>query len=247
MAEQRIHPRVDVGLDVQFRPVPEFSNGRSMNISRGGIYICTPQPQPRDREILLRIPLPGIAQPIQVTGVVVWSNQGTSPSPFPPGMGIKFLNLTDADARLIADFVATVQKQTAPPPPEPAPAPPAAVSVTASSLGIQVLATPPATPPPPATQQVTPPAPAEPLPITVLPEEPTPSPVAPPPLAPESEIPAHIRRQLEYMQSLQAPPSVQTPGRPMPPAPGPASPSGQPGQSSEKTRPPRKPGEEKKA
>jgi uncharacterized protein (TIGR02266 family) len=245
MSEQRIYPRVDVSLEVQYHPVPEFIDGRSMNISRGGIYICTPHPLPRDRKILLRVPLPGAAQPVQVTGIVIWSNPGTSPSPFPPGMGVKFLDLTDADAALIADFVAKKQKQAAPPPPSPPPP----VSVTASSLGIRVLATPPAASPPPP--------PAEPLPITLLPEEPPLAPAPPAPGASEPEIPAHVRRQMDYMMSLQSAPRPSESVRPAPPAAGPASPptppgkspapppAGQPGPSSQKPRVPQKPDEKK--
>jgi uncharacterized protein (TIGR02266 family) len=265
MSEQRIHPRVDVNLEVQYQPVPEFLTASSMNISIGGVYICTPQPQPRDREILLRFTLPGVAHPLQISGIVVWSNQGTSRSPFPPGMGIKFLNVTDTDATLLADFVAKAQGQGSPAASVQEPAPPAPVSVGADDLGIVVL-TAPAEPaqaasPPPAAKPPVPSPPAAP------PQEPPLRSTAPPASAPDPEIPEHIRRQIEHMLSLQAPPSAPEPVRPAPPASGPVSPSapaekpvapspsgqpprttqpGQPGQSSQKTRPPQKPREKKK-
>lgn len=255
MAEQRIYPRADVKLEVQYQPVPEYLTASSMNISSGGIYICTPQPQPRDREILLRFRLPGVAHPFQLSGLVVWSNPGTGRSPHPAGMGIKFLNVTETDAKLIADFVATAQGQGSPPASAQAPAPPVPVSVDADALGIVVLADQAkpaqAASPPPAAK---PPGPSPPA---VLPQEPPVRSTSPPPASePEPEIPAHIQRQLEYMMSLQAPPA---PGLVSPPAPAekPVEPSpsgqpprtaqpGQPGQSSRKTRPPQKPGEKKK-
>ena len=248
MSEQRIHPRVDVDLEVQYQPVPEFLTASSMNISIGGVYICTPQPQPRDREILLRFTLPGVAHPLQISGIVVWSNQGTSRSPFPPGMGIKFLNVTDTDANLLVDFVAKAQGQGSPAASVQEPAPPTPVSGGADDLGITVL-TAPVEPPQPARSPQPPPT---------GPAVPSPSPpAAPPPSAPESMIPEHIRRQIEHMLALQAQPSAPEPVRPAPPESGPVSPPapaekpgttqpGQPGQSSQKTRPPQKPREKKK-
>ncbi len=249
MSEQRIHPRVDVELEVQYQPVQDFQTAQSMNISIGGIYVCTPQPQPRDRKLRLRLPLPGLAEPLVISGVVVWSNPGTSRSPFPPGMGVKFLDLTEADTKRLADIVARAQSQASPSPPAEAPAPPphAPVSVTASSLGIRVLSVPaepekPASPPPlakpvaPAGPAASPPAP----------------PAAPPASPSESMIPEHIRRQMEHMLSLQAQPTAQEPARSAPPASGPGKPAVPPpaeksGQANQKPRHPLKPEEKKKA
>jgi uncharacterized protein (TIGR02266 family) len=222
MSELRVQPRVNVNLTVHYQPVQELQAATSMNISSGGIYICTPQPLPRDHEILLHFTPPGVARPMQISGIVVWSNPGTPRSPFPPGMGIKFLSLTDADAELIADYVARTRAQ--------------------ESLAAPQPATPASPAPAPAA------LPQESLELTLIPESPPVEPVASsPPVAPETEIPQHVRRQLEYMMSLQAAST--------PPAAGPAAPTEkpaappskeQPGQSSPKTRPPQKPGEKKK-
>ena len=256
MSEQRIHPRVDVKIEVQYQPVQDFQTAQSMNISIGGIYVCTPQPLPRDHRLLLRIPLPGVAEPLSISGVVVWSNPGTSRSPFPPGMGIKFLDVVETEAKLLADFVARAQSQVSASPPAeaPAPPPPAPVSVTASSLGIQVLSVPAkpaqATSPPPAAKA---PVFAPPAAPTVEPPQPArPAvPPPPPPSAPEPMIPEHIRRQMEHMLSLQAQPTAPEPTRPAPPASGPGKPAappptGKPGQPNQQTRTPLKPEDKKK-
>jgi type IV pilus assembly protein PilZ len=255
MVEHRIHPRADQSLGVQYRSVPEFVIASSMNISRGGMYVCTPQPLPRNREIQLRLTFPGVAHPLQISGVVIWSNPGTIRSPFPPGMGIKFLDLTETDAKLIADFIAKAKGRGEPPAPTPAPAPPTPVTVGADDLGITMAAAPAE----PALAVRVPPTAklSDSVQITVLPEDPAATPAAPLPSAPESMIPEHIRRQMEHMLSLQAPPSAPEPVRPAPPASGPVPPPtpaekpgttqpGQPGQSSQKPRPPQKPEEKKK-
>lgn len=107
MDEQRDDPRADAEVEVRYRTVQEFLTAYSRNISGGGLFIRTPQPQALNQKVLVRFTLPGLEHHFDVVGVVVWSN--TSPrSSFPAGMGVKFLEIAPGDVKLITDFVKSV-------------------------------------------------------------------------------------------------------------------------------------------
>jgi len=114
MAEQRQELRANVEVEVHYRTLQEFIAAYSRNISGGGVFIRTPQPQPLNREVLLRFTLPGIARRFEVRGMVVWVNTA-SRSSFPVGMGIKFLQMDPKDVTLLADFMSKATKREAPP------------------------------------------------------------------------------------------------------------------------------------
>jgi type IV pilus assembly protein PilZ len=102
---QRADPRVDVDLEVQYRTAQEFNAAYTKNISGGGIFIKTQQALPLNQEIHLRFTLPGISHILEVRGLVVWTNPYPSRSSFPPGMGIKFMDLDSETKKIIAGFV----------------------------------------------------------------------------------------------------------------------------------------------
>jgi type IV pilus assembly protein PilZ len=104
MAERRDEARAPIEVEVQYRTVQEFLAAYSRNISGGGIFIRTAQPQPLNQAIMLRFTLPGIAHRFEINGMVVWVNT-SSRSSFPVGMGIKFMQMPQKDADLIAEFV----------------------------------------------------------------------------------------------------------------------------------------------
>jgi type IV pilus assembly protein PilZ len=103
--KQRSEPRADVELEVQYRTAQEFTAAYAKNISGGGIFIKTPQPLPLNRDVQIRFTLPGIPRKFVLQGLVVWSNPHPSRSSFPPGMGIKFMDLDPEVKTIIAKFV----------------------------------------------------------------------------------------------------------------------------------------------
>ncbi len=111
MQDRRAEPRAEVQVDLHYRTAQEFLSAYSRNISGGGLFIRTPQPQPLNQKVLLRFSLPGNAKKFEVHGFVVWANSATTRSSFPSGMGVKFLDLSAEDQQMIADFVS----QTKPP------------------------------------------------------------------------------------------------------------------------------------
>ncbi len=107
MQDRRADPRADVEveIDLHYRTPQEFLTAYSRNISGGGLFIKTPQPQSLNQKVLLRFSLPGNSRKLEVHGVVVWANSGTARSSFPSGMGVKFVDLKPEDQQLITDFV----------------------------------------------------------------------------------------------------------------------------------------------
>jgi uncharacterized protein (TIGR02266 family) len=105
MQERRADQRVEVELDVNYRTVQEFVTAYSRNISGGGVFVRTPQPQPLNQKVLIRFTLPGIDRKFEIHGIVVWASSASSRSSFPAGMGIKFLELKPEEQQILLDFV----------------------------------------------------------------------------------------------------------------------------------------------
>jgi uncharacterized protein (TIGR02266 family) len=119
MDERRVDERVDIEVEVRYRTIQEFLAAYSRNISGGGLFVRTPQPQPLYQHVQLKFTLPGLDHRFEMGGIVVWSN--VSPrSSFPPGMGIKFVQIAPDDIDRIQEFVRnagmempTLRKKTA--------------------------------------------------------------------------------------------------------------------------------------
>jgi uncharacterized protein (TIGR02266 family) len=105
MVEQRKDARAEVEIEIHYRTAQDFLAAYSKNISGGGIFIRTPQPQPLNQAVLVRFTLPGLPNRFEFRGIVVWNNTSTRGS-FPAGMGIKFLEIPPKAAEVLADFVA---------------------------------------------------------------------------------------------------------------------------------------------
>ena len=105
MEERREDSRADVELEVHYRTTQEFLVAYSQNISGGGVYNRTQQPLPLNREVQLRFTLPGFPGVIVARGLVVWCSPASTRSSFPPGMGIKFLNIDPEIKEQIIELV----------------------------------------------------------------------------------------------------------------------------------------------
>lgn len=105
MQERRGEPRAEVEIEVRYRTAQEFLTAYSRNISGGGIFVRTEQPLPLNHGVRLRFTLPGVSHRFDASGIVVWSNLGSSHTSLPSGMGIKFLDLDPESKNLLAEFL----------------------------------------------------------------------------------------------------------------------------------------------
>jgi uncharacterized protein (TIGR02266 family) len=116
--EQRIHPRVEIQIEVNYKNLDLFYKNTVMNISQGGMFIKTDSPLPLGSEIDLEFTLPGQEKTITARGLVVWQHQLTQStiSSQEPGMGIRLKEISQQNLALIRDFVEQVlAKKTAKP------------------------------------------------------------------------------------------------------------------------------------
>lgn len=103
-AQKREHDRVGLELVVSSVSEHNFFTGFSKNISLGGIFVSTHEPRPVGTEIAMRFYLPGGTM-IETLGEVQWV-QELHPSEGSSGMGIRFVNLGDAEKAAIERFIA---------------------------------------------------------------------------------------------------------------------------------------------
>ncbi len=80
--------------------------GYGKNISRGGLFISTVNPRETGARFRLEVPLPApILKIIQCECEVVWNRQFSKNSTLEPGMGLRFLDLAEADAEIIDRWI----------------------------------------------------------------------------------------------------------------------------------------------
>lgn len=95
---QRKEPRVPKVLSLSFKSRAGLVNAFSGDMSAGGIFIKTAKPLPEGERFLLKLNLPDNADPIEIESEVSWNRTETDdPVKQPPGMGIKFIEISSAD------------------------------------------------------------------------------------------------------------------------------------------------------
>jgi len=75
------------------------------NISVSGMFLITSDPLPENTRLKLNFQIPGDSEKIQVLGEVVWCREKDENSPYFPGMGIRFLGISDRDRAIIDRFI----------------------------------------------------------------------------------------------------------------------------------------------
>jgi uncharacterized protein (TIGR02266 family) len=100
-------PRVPIEVRVDYETV---LSGRSVNVSKSGVFVRTGTPLPVNRLLGLRFRLPGLPEEFRVRGKVVWSNPRSGKT-YPQGMGIHFLELPPDLAEQLAGFVAKMRQE----------------------------------------------------------------------------------------------------------------------------------------
>lgn len=115
---RRLAQRADLEVEVSFEdqaPVVEaevtatsehnFFMGFSENLSEGGLFIATHSPREVGALVSIEFTLPGLNYKVCVVGEVRWTRLFSESSDAPPGMGVRFIEISDEDAKAIRDFV----------------------------------------------------------------------------------------------------------------------------------------------
>lgn len=79
--------------------------GTSMHFNERGILVVCQEPAPLNAKLRLVLQFPGMRNPVEVYGEVVWANiHGPSDALTPRGMGVKFVNAERDTERLLAEL-----------------------------------------------------------------------------------------------------------------------------------------------
>ena len=95
--EQRKYDRIPKKLRVTYKTNETLRKCYLAKISRGGVFVPTRSPLRKREKIDLQIFLPDEKDPLTVFCEVAWSRKETKVTPtgkYPPGMGLKFLSLS---------------------------------------------------------------------------------------------------------------------------------------------------------
>lgn len=100
--EHRQFPRAALEVDVDLASDSNFFSGLSGDLSEGGLYVATYRAMEIGRPVDVEFRLPN--GKVHAHGVVRWHRDATECSP--PGVGIVFEDLSDAQKQLIHEFCA---------------------------------------------------------------------------------------------------------------------------------------------
>ncbi|MCU0693370.1 MAG: TIGR02266 family protein [Polyangiaceae bacterium] len=82
-----------------------FYMGLSENLSESGLFVATHQIQPIGTIVDLKFELPFVEEPFELKGEVRWVRPYSTEIEGPPGMGVRFLELTDEQVGRIQGFL----------------------------------------------------------------------------------------------------------------------------------------------
>jgi uncharacterized protein (TIGR02266 family) len=80
--------------------------GYAKNISKSGLFISTVNPQEPGSLFKIEVPLPEpLNSSVQCEAEVVWKRHYTRGGPYEPGMGLRFLDISDEVADSIDEWI----------------------------------------------------------------------------------------------------------------------------------------------
>lgn len=104
LLHNRVHPRVELHVEVTLESGHNFYTGLSSNVSEGGLFVASDTPLPIGTRLLVRFALEGEAATIDAVCEVCWLRPRSAD--FPTGFGMRFLEISDEALARVATFVA---------------------------------------------------------------------------------------------------------------------------------------------
>ena len=105
----RAYPRASVSLDIGLTSEHNFWSGLTMNISEGGVFVATHQSVPVGTLLSLSLTIPDGYPAIVALGEVCWTRPYGGDDDVPPGIGVRFVDVADADLSRVRRFVQSVR------------------------------------------------------------------------------------------------------------------------------------------
>jgi uncharacterized protein (TIGR02266 family) len=95
---RRSSPRVALSITVSYRIDSAIASAVCANISKGGMFLRTMNPQPAGRRLRVRFRVPGSKREVETEAVVAWSDARS-------GMGLQFVALHHDEQADVDSFV----------------------------------------------------------------------------------------------------------------------------------------------
>lgn len=109
---RRAEPRVEKSLSLVYKDREAFFRAYTGNVSSGGLYIKTENPLSAGDQIFLKLQLPGVSEALHIKCEVVWArSQEESRSDKPPGMGVKFIQISKKDHQLLRQYLSSIDSE----------------------------------------------------------------------------------------------------------------------------------------
>jgi uncharacterized protein (TIGR02266 family) len=101
---------VDLEIEVTLESDTNFYTGLTQDISTGGLFVATHNLRKIGQHVVLKFGIPGASAPIVVECEVRWLREAGPlhdhrSTDHPPGMGLKFLNLSPESKLAISRFL----------------------------------------------------------------------------------------------------------------------------------------------
>jgi CRP/FNR family cyclic AMP-dependent transcriptional regulator len=107
----RIDMRIQKTLSLTYKDDQAFISAYISNISTGGLFIKTEKPLRQGDQFLLRLQLPALQAPLKVSCEVAWVKGPTeATAKEPPGMGIKFVEMSKGDRDALKQYLGKITK-----------------------------------------------------------------------------------------------------------------------------------------
>jgi CRP/FNR family cyclic AMP-dependent transcriptional regulator len=99
--------RVRKSLSLTYKDDRAFIKAFTGNVSSGGLFIRTENPLPQGEKFFLKLQLPDVSEPLKINCEVVWSRRKSEATDTrPPGMGVKFLEMSRQDSDVLQKYLA---------------------------------------------------------------------------------------------------------------------------------------------
>lgn len=100
----RKSPRIPQTFSLTFKSQASLLKAFSVNASGDGMFIRTTQPLGKSERFSLKLMLPEDPKPLEIDCEVAWRRTETDDEKrLPPGMGIRFVHISDADRKRLDD------------------------------------------------------------------------------------------------------------------------------------------------
>ena len=109
----RAHPREKKRIELSFPTDNRRVQAVSVDIGLGGVFIATDVLLPRGTAVEISFHVPKRAEPLVVSGIVRWLNDGSTPReegddrPAVRGMGISFQGVSPDSLIVLSEFLAS--------------------------------------------------------------------------------------------------------------------------------------------